>query len=507
MKLVAGALAGLTGLALSSAGVAQPAGRIAGLHEFVSPLALYPDAEFQFQRSVAEHQAGAGTFVIVPMFRALVLPDGNISMVPASVVRAPLFKYDDLQDREADVVEFTRQAAQDLVDRSILPAARRVEGLTPFSFQSVSVTVRDLEDAAIAAPRWSPASSAAPVIVIKYGLNHSIQLHAHVALQFDRVLRLPRDAPPDLLSDSLSKFTNTYVAVYLSSRQSRRDGRQFFDRGMWDAIHPVEWSLEDRRLYLAHSLSILEILLAHETCHHILGHTSSPTGDRRAQEMKADICAAAIFVEARAAQGGDTETRLRLYVEAAQYISIASMINWPVGVTTRYPAPDERYQAILASIPLELRQAEPELAAAIDQLLPFTAPLAVLANADLNLPLIPNGESGAGQIYDALLDTFYFIRDASVAANCSTDPVVDRVTAFYCARLEIDRAAITVELILMRGYAAIQDLAAINLAIALVDGYLEEFSFPGISADLERLRADVASTKELPTFDGAASGT
>jgi hypothetical protein len=415
---------------------------------------------------------------------------------------APLFKYNDLNDRNSDVVEFTRSAAQQIVDQSILPAARRIDRLRPSTVQAVKVFVRDIDSAAIEAPRWSPGAGVDPAVVMKFGLNYSIQQHAHVALQFDRLLALPNDASPETVSDSLSKYMNTYLAVYLSSRQSRVDGRQFFDRGLFDAAQPVNWTADEHFRYRTHILKILTVLLAHEVCHHILGHTSSPDGDRRLQEMEADVCAADIFVENLSPSATENPLRLFGFLEAAQLISLASMINWPVTASDEYPTPDERYQAIMASIADDLLEAETGLAEYIRAQLPFTVPLSVLSNPDLMLPIIAIGVSGESQIYDLLTDAYYPIREATDAAQCDIHQPDQEFSTYFCSRLAVDKAAILTELILMRGTAALEDFQVIDASVELAELSLESFSFPVTSSDLARLRSDVTLAKSVPTFSG-----
>ena len=470
---------------------AQPHGREVRLHDVVSPPALFPDTSFRYQRSAQEQEAGGGALALAPIFRAGLLDDGTVRFAPGSLMLAPLYKYNDLQDAQADPVELMRAAAQDKINLTILPAAQRVDWLNGPDIQSMSVVVRDLEDAVIEAPRWDGSDQASPSIVIKYGFTHVMTGHAHIALQFDRALALSLSPSPEAISGSFSRFLNVYYQVLSSSRQRRTDDRQFFDRALFDAALPVSWTAQDHLTYRRHIDQLFPVVLAHEACHLLLGHTSRTAGDRRQQEFEADICAAAVFVAASPQVWNGEDRRLFHFIEAANYISLASLINWPRQAGGTYPTPDERHAAVFASIPDSVRQASPELAAELPRLKPLTSQVTLEATTDLLPVLLDADQRSAPTLLAALGEVEFLIAGeiASVGCRRSDIPQGER-TSYYCARLAVDRAAILVEMSLIRARSEPADLALIDDLLRYADQHLARYATPVLAQDRERLNAD-----------------
>lgn len=512
MNRVAAALTGL-GLLLAHADLAtaQPNGRTERLSNVTSPSLAFVDAEFQFQRSEREHLDGRGDALVVPIISAGILDDGSVRFVPRAMLFAPLYVYEDLQDETVDVRELMKAAAEDTLNGLILPAARSHPGLPDFTFSRIAVSITDRLDARKVAPLalpWNPATSSVPVVEIPYGLTHANAGTAMLMLQLSRAQLLAGspDTEAEGLSQATSRVGNAIIQIWGSSLQRQVDARQSFDRALLETLYPVEWTDEDVSRWRADSANLFTIILAHEACHHILGHTSQDASiSRIEQELDADRCAAEILVSLLPRfSPSQVDVRLYYYQSAAQYLSLSGFFLWPTEArsSATHPEPEARHRNVIAGIPDEVRATSPDWAAAIEAQPPLTAPLAqfsFLGTAGSPLQVAKKDE-------DTALEAFYALEfiDESIAKEMQTlgcglpTSAHGPLARYFCGRIAVDRAFAILEMAFMLSrHEALapgrrqQVVDLLDLAQAVVDTQ----SAPILATDLQRLRGDLEASR------------
>ncbi|MDI1326246.1 MAG: hypothetical protein PSV23_05540 [Brevundimonas sp.] len=452
-------------LACAGALVASPAAAQEQLYGsgLVTPELDFADVEVRPLRNDAERAAAGDSWIPMPVFSiALVQQPGPPVMIPRALLRADRFRYEDMTEPGVEAVEMYRDFLQGLMTDFILPAAARIPRLAGYRehFTEIEIAIREAHGGFIQAPQGRGITGA-PVVTATYGLSNTIGQSAGVALDWDRLLAADPD-DSETVYIAANRWLNAYALMMSSAIRHLTAAEHHYDRGVIEALFPTTPGPKDLLLYNLHVTDTTVVVLAHEACHHILDHRPTDGLTRRDQELRADSCAAEIFVNVRTRMqepGFTQDLRIPYYMIAATRLSTNSMILWPLSEGGQpYPTPGERYANIKAAIPAAVLAATPELV----PLLEFPpSPVVDDSFLDLRTSLLslPVLEPGDEQIFDQTAEDFLFEAERMLVEYCLAQDCKARLESedanerYFNLRVLIDMAAVKLELHRLTGGA------------------------------------------------------
>lgn len=269
---------------------------------------------------------------------------------PIAVIEMPAYRYDPYMasDGTSNPLAVMQEFADGLLSEEILPAASDVFA------GSDEVTLRPIE-AIISAN--TGATAYVPVEALEIGDVGT------VSVDFGFFNSLAATAWADIiLGDVFEAETGTieqsrafqryllYVSMlYLSESHHRRTQDRFFDYGYVEVLFPTDdLTPLERWEYFTSNVDLARLLLAHEACHILLGHTDPRSSlSRRKQELTADSCALAIFHRIRSDQLDNRTSDFGILYDGALKLSFLSQLVWPDEETDQYPLPSERYRNLI----------------------------------------------------------------------------------------------------------------------------------------------------------------